>query len=173
MFSYYWTLQTKQWKIKTSLKPSAESPAECTAAGCVASWSEHPGCKWAGSCLRSICCPAPLPPGCCSRCWSWKSSSSSSVAAGWLSRSTACLQILTSVSGCRTASATAHPLARFSIPQYSSASSLQGDEVLLQPTSSDMSPQSSSPLHCRVRWMQRPEREEEERWTAWFKFTWN
>lgn len=50
-----------------------------------------------------------------------------------------------------------HPLARFSIPQYSSTSCLQGLETLLQPTSSDMSPQSSSPLHCRVRGIQRPE----------------
>lgn len=50
----------------------------------------------------------------------------------------------------------AHPLARFSIPQYSSVSSLQGLEVFPQPTSSDMSPQSSSPLHCRVLGMQRP-----------------
>ncbi len=54
-----------------------------------------------------------------------------------------------------------HPFARFSIPQYSSASSLQGLEVLLQPASSDMSPQSSSPLHWRVLWIQRPDGEEE------------
>lgn len=58
------------------LNPCSVSPAGCTAAGCVASESGHPGCRWADSCLRSICCPALLPPGCCSRCWSWKSSSS-------------------------------------------------------------------------------------------------
>lgn len=50
-----------------------------------------------------------------------------------------------------------HPLARFSIPQYSSTCCLQGLETFLQPTSSDMSPQSSSPLHCRVLGIQRPE----------------
>lgn len=50
-----------------------------------------------------------------------------------------------------------HPLARFSIPQYSSTSSLQGLGRLGQPTSSDMSPQSSSPLHCSVLWIQRPD----------------
>lgn len=43
-----------------------------------------------------------------------------------------------------------HPLARSSIPQNSSTSCLQGLGTFLQPTSSDMSPQSSSPLHCRV-----------------------
>lgn len=60
-----------------------------------------------------------------------------------------------------------HPLARFSIPQYSSASCLQGLETVLQPTSSDMSPQSSSPLHCSVLGIQRPEGEE----IHWMAFT--
>lgn len=56
-----------------------------------------------------------------------------------------------------------HPLARFSIPQNSSASTLQGLEVFLQPASSDISPQSSSPLHCRVLWIQRPERNQRQK----------
>lgn len=51
-----------------------------------------------------------------------------------------------------------HPLARSSTPQYSSAVHLQGLETFLQPTSSELSPQSSSPLHRSVLGIQRPER---------------
>lgn len=80
------------------------------------------------------------------RRWGWRGS------AGWLNRQAGMKKKKKSSD----AGASAHPLARFSMPQYSSASSLQGGEVALQPTSSDMSPQSSSPLHCRVLGMQRP-----------------
>ena len=52
------------------------SPDECTVVSCKASWIWHPGCSLAGSCQRSICYQAPLPPGYCSGCWFWKISNS-------------------------------------------------------------------------------------------------
>lgn len=121
-------------------------PALCTVASCKASWISCPGCSAADSCHRSICYQGPFPPGCCSKRWSWKEEQHRwwrwrwCWLADWLKTN-------------RNAS---HPLARFSIPQYSSASCLQGLGTSLQPISSDMSPQSSSPLHFRVLWTHRP-----------------
>lgn len=84
LVSSYWTIQTQDWKSKMPcfFNLCSASPAVCTAASCMAFESGRPGCRWAGSCLHSICYPALLPPGCCSRRWFWKrggSSSSSSV----------------------------------------------------------------------------------------------
>lgn len=117
----------------------------------------HFGCSVVSSFQRSICYQAPLPPGYCPRCWFWKMSSSINGEQND-SRTATCFFALENLcdSHCGLKGYVTHPLARFSIPQYSSTSCLQGLETLLQPTSSDMSPQSSSPLHCRVLGIQRP-----------------
>ena len=61
-------------KYKSVLVRWSFPPGECTAASCEASWTWHPECNGASSCLHSICYQAPFPPGYCSRCWFWKKS---------------------------------------------------------------------------------------------------
>lgn len=134
----------------------------CTAAGCKASCIWRSGCNVASSCQHNICYPAPLLPGYCSRCLFWKMSNRNGINGEQIGMKPAKMFTYPSPREypgltLQTNGNVTHPLARFSIPQYSSTSSLQGLEVVLQPASSDMSPQSSSPLHWRVLGIQRPE----------------